>query len=224
MSVISMMQKSVRRSVPNPLDRATVVSVFPRAIREVKHTTQPSVYEIEPGSKDKPAILVVEPSSWWREIDDSQPPLEITNSSIQVANSLVTDYCNGLLACNMGDLMPGLFFVPGECTREDIKTKYNNALEMAIAKQNRWFTRLVQMGDALWARTGGNPLGIPDLMRLAASELGIDKPWVKDFTMVQPVKCVGCGSLRNPDFPICPTCKAIADPEQAKKLGLTFAK
>jgi hypothetical protein len=219
-----MMNRRVVRSAPNPLDKATVVSIFPREIYEVKHTTQPSIYQILAGTKENPAILVVEPSSWWKEVDSQQPLLEITNSSIQVANSIVVDYCNGLLACNMGDMMPGLFFVPGEVSVADIKTKFSSAMSEAEKKQKNWYGRLVQLGDALWARTQGNPLGVPDLMRLAAQELGIDKPWIKDFQSMALVKCISCGNLRNPEYPICPTCKAIADPEKAKKLNLTFAQ
>ena len=108
-------RRTIRAPV-NPMDKSTVVSILPKQIYERKITIQPGVFEIKPGTFENPAILVVGPSSWWREVDIEQPLLEIPVSSIQVADSIVTDYCNGLLACNMDTLMPGLFYLPGEFT------------------------------------------------------------------------------------------------------------
>lgn len=215
-------RRTVRAPV-NPLDKSTVVSIYPKAIHEVKHTIQPGVFDIAAGSFDKPSILVVGTSSWWREIDENQPLLEIPNSSIQVADSIVRDYANGLLGCDMSQNMPGLFYLPGQMTIEVIKKEH--ALELAAAKmkQENWYKLLVKIGDTLWARTNGNPLAISDDMRLAARELNLNnKEWLKDFQTMELVRCVACGSLRNPNYPVCQTCKAVADPEAAKKLNLTF--
>ena len=60
-NVFAMMNRRVVRSAPNPLDKATIVSIFPREIYETKHTTQPSVYHLYPGTFDNPSVLVVEP-------------------------------------------------------------------------------------------------------------------------------------------------------------------
>jgi hypothetical protein len=112
----------------------------------------------------------------------------------------------------------------GDIKSEEIKTKHKSQLDLAERKQKNWYSLLVKLGDSFWARLGGNPLGIPDLCRLAANELGFkDKPWLRDSTIVEMVKCVACGNLRNQEFPICPHCKAVIDTEKAKKLGLTFA-
>jgi hypothetical protein len=102
------------RAESNPLDKSTVVSIYPRELVERKPTIQPGIFTIPAGSIEKPTLVVVGPSSWWRDIDIEQPLLEIVNGSVQVANSIVVDYCNGLLGCNMRDTMPGLFWVPGE--------------------------------------------------------------------------------------------------------------
>jgi hypothetical protein len=63
-------------------------------------------------------------------------------------------------------------------------------------------------------------------MRLAARMLNLEnsKPWMKDIMTMALVHCVACGALRNPDYPVCGSCKAIVDPEKAKSLGLTFAQ
>lgn len=206
-------RRTVRQPV-NPMDKATVVSIYPKAIEEVKHTIEPGRFAIAAGSYEKPALLVVGPSSWWREIDEEQPLLEIPVSSIQIADSVVRDYCNGILGSNMGDIMPGLFYVAGEHTIESIRKSFQKELDKAKIKQHKFYTLLVTLADALWARSQGNPLAISDDMRMAARELNLTetKDWMRDFKMVNMVRCKACGSLKNPDYPICSSCH-FPDPD-----------
>jgi hypothetical protein len=217
-------RRTIRAPV-NPMDKSTVVSILPKHISERKATIMPGFFEIPPGSYDNPSILVVGPASWWREVDENQPLLEIPVSSIQIADSVVRDYANGLLACNMADQMPGLFYLPGEFTVERLKKEHSPLLVKAQAGQKKWFLELVRIADILWSRSNGNPLSISDDARLACKELNItSKPWLGDLQTAELVRCVACGALRNQHFPVCQTCKAIADPELAKKLNITFAQ
>lgn len=218
-------QRRTIRAPQNPLDKSTVVSIFPKELDERKVTIEPGRFIVPAGSFEKPAILVVGPSSWWRDIDDTQPLLEIPQSSIQIADSIVKDYCNGLLGCNMGDAMPGLFYVPGEFDVAGLRKSYQHELENAAKRQKNFYSALVRLADSLWARSNGNPLAISEDMRLAARELNLasKKDWMKDFEMVDMSRCKACGSLRNPEYPVCPTCKAIDDPEKAKTLNIKFA-
>jgi hypothetical protein len=219
------MNRRTIRATVNPLDKSTVVSILPKHISERKATIQPGVFEIPAGSFEKPSILVVGTSSWWREVDENQPLLEIPVSSVQIADSIVRDYCNGLLACNMADMMPGLFYLPGEYTVMKVKADHMPLLLKAKENQKRWFLEIIRVADILWSRSNGNPLSISNDARLACKELNItQKPWLGDQQTAELVRCVACGNLRNNQFPICATCKAIADPELAKKLGLTFAQ
>lgn len=236
-------KKAVRAPI-NPLDKATIVSVLPKEIDEKKPTLTPARWVIPPGAPEKPSIVVVGPSSWWREIDEEQPLLEIPVSSIIIAESVVKDYCNGIVGCNMDDSMPGLFYVPGAkvkdirnpttgqvetvadipATYEWIMKDYKKAIENAVGRQKNWYSALVKMGDSLWARSNGNPLAISDDMRLAARELGLQetKDWMKEFRMVEMARCFACGSLRNPQYPVCQTCKAI-DPNHPHAKDIKFA-
>lgn len=218
------LNKRTHRAPVNPLDKSTIVSIYPRVINERKPTIQPGDFYIDRGSVENPAILVVGPSSWWKEIDENQPLLEITVSSLQVADSVVRDYCNGVLGSNMGESMPGLFWVPGEFTLDELKKQHKSLIEKAANKQKMFYKTVVKLADSLWARTNGNPLVISDDMRLAAKELGLQKDWTRDFQQIESVRCKACGSLKNPQFPVCPTCKAIDDPDLAKKLGIVFAQ
>jgi hypothetical protein len=168
---------------------------------------------------------VVGPSSWWREIDEHQPLLEIPTSAIQVADSIVRDYCVGLLACELNVQQPGIFYVPGEVDLEKLRKDYMPLLIKAQAMQKKWYMELVRIADILWSRSNGNPLSISSDARLACKELNIqNKPWLGDAIAAELIRCIACGSLRNANFPICQTCKAVADPELAKKLNLEFAK
>lgn len=223
--LLSDVRRRTIRAPVNPLDKSTVVSIFPKHILERKHTIQPGVFEILPGSYDRPTVLVVGPSSWWKEIDENQPLLEIPHSSIQVADSIVKDYCNGVLACDMADCMPGLFYIPGEFTVEKLRKEKATELAAANTRQRNWFAALVRMGDALWSRSNGNPLTISDEMKIAARELNlVNKEWLKDSQTMELIRCVACGYLKNPLYPICSNCKAISDPNKAKELGLVFAR
>lgn len=218
-------QPAVRAPI-NPMDKSTVVSIYPFRIIERKATIHPGRFIIEPGSYDNPSLLVVGTSSWWREIDETQPLLEITNSSIQVADSIVRDYCNGLFACNMGDKMPGLFWIPGEIEIVAVKIKYKHLLDLANANQTRYFEELVKQADVLWARTNANPLAISDDMKVAAQELGLkEKSWLKDYIAITEMSsCPACGFLRNNRFPVCHNCKVVVDKEAFNTLGLPYAQ
>jgi hypothetical protein len=202
------------RGEVNPMDKSTIVSICPCVLDDRKCTIQPGHFHLDPGTMVKPSILVVGPSSWWRDIDEDQPLLEIPVSSIQVANSVVRDWCNGILGSNMNDVMPGFFYVTGEHTSDDIKKNYSKKLEEADLKQRKWYQMLIKLADSLWARSNGNPLAISDDMRLAAREMNVtaNKDWMKDFSMVEMVRCKACGSLKNPLYPICAACH-FPDPD-----------
>lgn len=217
--------KRTIRAQTNPLDKCTVFSIYPKDIDETKHTIQPGKFVIEGGRYDKPTSLVVGPSSWWKELEEDQPLLEIPNSSIQVADAIIRDYCNGLLACNMVDVMPGLFFIPGEISLARLLTEHKQVIDRAAANQKRWFTLLVKLADGLWSRSNGNPITISDDMRLAATELGLKgREWLQDFQAQEMIKCVGCGNMRNPLYPICPSCHNVIDVALYEKLNLKSAE
>ncbi len=86
-----MSNRRIVRSVQNPMDRCTIISILPKAISEVKYTIEPGLFNIPPGTPEKPSTLVVGPSSWWKMIDSDQPMVEIPVSSISIADSVIKD-------------------------------------------------------------------------------------------------------------------------------------
>lgn len=223
--LMSDIKRRTIRAPTNPMDRSTIVSILPKRVEERKVTIQPSLFQIEPGSFERPSILVVGPASWWKEIDENQPLLEITHSSVVVADSVVKDYCNGIVGCDMDSHMPGLFYIPGEWTVEKILKEKQGELHIANVKQRNWFAHLVRLADAMWSRSNGNSVAIDDTMKLAARELNLmNKDWLKDSQTMELVRCKACGYLKNPAYPVCSNCKSIDNIEMAKELNLVFAK
>lgn len=209
-SVFAPLNRRTIRAPVNEMDKCTVVSIYPEQITVISPTTQPSTFIVPSGNYDKPGILVVGPVSWWKELEENQPLLEITNSSIQVADSIVKDWANTLIEFNGDSCMPGVFYLQGVVSLIDLKKPENKLrLDKANVAQKTWFSALVRSADSLWARSGGNPLAIPRLSKMAAQELGLDKEWTKDVQLIESVKCQACGTLKNPAFPVCPACKAI---------------
>lgn len=215
-----------QRTPINKNDISTVFSILPKDIKEVKHTLECSKYEIPAGTPENPSSLTVHASSWWREIDPEQPLLEIPVSSVQIAESVVRDYSNGIIMCDMGDVRPGLFWMPGDITVSELKIKHKDVLNQAIKRQENWFKALIRLADSFWARTNGNPLSISDDCRLAARMLNVnDRPWLMEFKMedMKLEPCPACGQLRNSKFPVCMHCKTIVDRAKFDLLGLKTA-
>ena len=202
----------------NPLDKSTLVSIYPKPIEIKNPTLQPGRWNIDAGSMEKPAMLVIGPSSWWKDVGPDEPLIEIVQSSIQIAESLVKDYTNCMFGCNMVDAMIGFFFIPGEVSREELTTskKHQALLAQALKYQSNYYGALIKYADALWARSNGNPLALNDEMRLAAKSLGIqDRDWMKEHVNVGMVPCFACGEFKHPDYAICKACHSI-DPNHPK--------
>lgn len=211
-------RRTIRQDV-NPFDKSTVVSILPKYNQiERKWTIWPGTFEIPYGTFVNPSVLVVGSSSWWADLNPDQPLIEIPVSSVQVAKSIVDDYCNACLGAE-GDSKPGLFWIPGAITVDEVKRKYVEQLNIANARQRNWYATLVKHGDVLWARTMGNPLAISDDMRLAAKELGLEREWISDFKAIEMVRCLYCGNMRNPFYPVCLHCRHVVDKAAYEKLN-----
>jgi hypothetical protein len=216
-------RKTIRAPI-NPLDKATIFSIFPKEIVEVKFTIQPGRFVIPAGTFENPSQLIVGPSSWWAEIDHTQPLLEIPTSAPAIADSVVRDYCNSLLGYSPDNRSPGVFYLAGEVSILELKAKHKELMLGIKERQKNWFVALIDLADALWARSNGNPMVIADDMKLAARELGLEyKDWLKTYTHAELKKCVACGTMITNAVVVCPNCKVVVDVEQFKKLNLQFA-
>lgn len=216
-------RKMPLRMEPNPLDKATIVSVFPKDIYDFKPMVFPGLFQIPAAKQDDFQVVTIGPSSWFKEMEEGQPFLEITHSAVAMADSFIKDYC-AQLGCEMGTKMPGLFYLAGRVSKAEVREKYRDKIELAITKQRGFFENLVKIADVMWARTNGNPLGISDDAKLAATYLGLkDKVWLADFRSMELKPCLSCGELVNYNYPVCKHCKAIINKDLAAKLEIKFA-
>lgn len=218
---------AIQRAPVNPLDKATIVSVYPEDIISVNHTIFPGRFVLPKAPDNDFSLLVVGTSYWVKEMPDDQPYLEMTVPATEVARSIIEDWSNGILGVGE-NRAPGLFYIPGDFDKNTIKTAPTFAVKLGTAKarQKAWFLELVSIADKFWVRTNGQPAAIPDTCKMAAIQLGIkEKEWLnKNEAIAELVRCVACGSLRNSSYPVCPTCKAVIDVEKAKLLKVQFAQ
>jgi hypothetical protein len=217
----------IQRAPVNPMDKATIVSIYPEEIISINHTIFPGRFSIPGTAENDFNILVVGTSYWVKEMPDEQPFLEMTVPATEVARSIIDDWSNGLLGIRE-NRAPGLFYLPGEFDKDTIKMAPTFAVKLVTAKsrQKAWFIDLVSLADKFWVRTNGQPAAIPDTCKMAAMQLNIkEKEWLnKNETIAELIRCVACGSLRNSTYPVCPTCKAVIDVERAKSLKIQFAQ
>src|SRR5215510_13124008 len=231
----SHLRRRTIRGPIHPMDKATIVSIYPRIVPWKNPTVVPGEYLIPSGSLENPTIFIIGPSSWWKDVGLDQPLVEMPQNSMIMAKSVIDDYSTSIQEFTP-DARPGLFFVPGckyeadQVTPSEILTKswilkeYKHLIDQAKARQANWFNALINRGDIDWARTNGNPNSVSDLMRVAANTLGIkDKPWMQNFKTVELRPCIACGNLVNYSFPVCQHCHHVINPEAYKKLNLVKA-
>lgn len=157
-------------------------------------------------------------------MDTFQPLLEIPCGSLQVAHSVVNDYCQGLLGYAADERGPGVFYLQGDVSVARLKEEYQSLLDHNIAIQKAWYATLIDIADALWARSNGNPMVLSLDMKTAALALGMEyKDWMQNYQRVDLIRCVACGNMIANTVIVCPTCKVIVNAARAKELNLQFA-
>jgi len=219
------MRQRLVPSPKNPLDVSTIISIYPMTFTE-KKAMMPEWYTIEAGSIKQPSFKIVEGASAWADRMADMPMLEIPISSISVAESVIRDWMVGIMEVVLGTAQPGVFFLPGSWDMIKLQTDVHaiQVFNTVINMQKAWFLKLINIADAMWARSNGNPLVISELQRIAAEHMQMEeKPWMKNFTVTRMTNCPACGTMVQPGYPICSNCKIIVDPEGFKQLNLSFA-
>lgn len=80
---------------------------------------------------------------------------------------------------------------------------------------------LVRQGDSL--NQEGRSRHITTEMRQAALSLGERRAWADGDAYAAKEPCPACSTLITPGVAVCPTCRAVLDPEKAAKFGLAPA-
>lgn len=217
----------------NPADKATIVSIFPKLIVEIKPTIFPSRYDIPAADKDDFSLLVIESASYYiPSTVEKMPPTEIQINSAALAQSIIDDYLSAIWLSSRGLRSPGVFWIPGAWSKKNILgyvdengVSFQQMLDKAKEAQKLWFLEIMNAADELWARSNGNPRAIPEDARLAADILQVSsqKAWMSNQIASNLNNCPSCGEMINLNYPVCKFCHAVIDAAKAKELDLVFA-
>lgn len=217
----------------NPMDKTTIVSVYPREVVDVKPTLFPGRFVIPASTTDSFSLLVIEGASYFIPSPiEKQPPTEVQVNSMMLAESILHDSIPTMNLVTQG-ARPGIFCIPGEHNKLSIH-KYKHAdgrefkelLETAKGWQANYWTAVIDEADYFWSKSNGNPKVIPEDAKLAVKILGLEKvkPWMNNVVASELINCKACGEMINPNFPVCKHCHAIIDAKKAKDLDIHFAE
>lgn len=201
-------------------DVCTVISLVPFAINEFKPGVHPRRYDIPASVDGKPQVLVVRTGISFVSVADGRPALQMTSGSTDIARAVVDDYIGAQMGVDEG-ATPGLTWVNGEWTAEQVVEKFPDLLKELRERNNQWFLRLVRTGDDDWARYHAHRV-ISDMQRTACKLLNLERDWkVEVKELPKGVRCPGCGSISVVGTAVCGICKCVLDKELHAKL--TFA-
>lgn len=209
--------------IPFSMGNCTVVSILPYPIKESKPSIIPGYFQI-PRCKDpgKPSVLPVGESIHWVEspFKGNVPPMKLTHSPKEVARSIVNDLIEGQLGLD-SDAMPGLFWVEGHWSSEEIVFKHYNKLEEADNRQTKWFSVLVRIADDDWSKYKQHKF-VSDLQRYAARAMGLQREWLTAVIDEINIQCPLCKGFVRPDAIVHSECGFVMKPieyNQFKKDG-----
>ena len=201
---------------------ATVISIVPREVRMHAPGLSPDIFVLPPAAEGDFEILHVKDSFFYvYRLEGEQ--IRVSEPGEIVARSIVTTFLGDQLGMTENGA-PGLFWLPGVFSKEEIQAKYKKELDAARSRQVMWFKELVNLADDSWQK---NHLlrAISETQRDAARRLGLRKEWLVDYK--QLTQCPACGStLPIPDATVCAQCRTIINPaEHARRFAaLTGAK
>lgn len=183
----------------------TIVSIMPMELREYKPLITGGFYI--PPCKDKDEIKILHVPHNRRRIpslDERMTDLTVDVIDETVAKSIVYDLLNATLSATQ-DAHPGIMWLEGQISEEEVRTKYSQQLAELHATQNRWFVNLVKTADDVFARSGMHR-DITDVQRVAAARLGmLDRPWVAKLEQ-KSARCPSCLTMVPAGAKVCFQC------------------
>lgn len=198
------------------MGKTTVVSIFPFDVNEEKPGVYPGRFLIPKAINDKPQTLqVADGFTFYYDIDAKAIKVPILAESL--AQSIVYDFCSSFMSYTP-DAGPGLFWVEGAFTEQEIIDRFADKIIEARNRQTEWFRRICRLADDDWARYGVHK-AISDLQRFAADYLKYDRPWARQIEQARMVSCPACRQTIPDDAMICAQCRTIVKPEEYKARG-----
>lgn len=199
--------------------KATIISLYPQLIAEVKPGLYPGYFTIPPAPLGDFSFLNVGDALYYVDTkNDQRQPVTVDYRTL--AESIVHDFQENQLGRIIGDdetfAEPALFWVEGAFRdKATIKNLFNAEIEAADMKQNRWFAQLVKMADDAFAVSGKHS-AVSLLQRAAAIRLNIQRDW--SVTTDSSDKCPFCKVQLPYGAVKCQNCREIVDPVGYQRL------
>lgn len=197
------------------MDSASVISIVPIAINERKPML-PAEFRFLPARVEEPFILLL-----GKGINDiyvgegrghygpDRSVIRVPIDAEVVAESIVTDWVDVQYGIMKPHAVPGLFWMPGEVTIEQLIG--SEELQRADHYQLNWFKNLVKLADDDWNKYRQHKT-ISDIQRYAAGFLKLERPWLLDTEIVQAMsECPSCFEKVNPRAIVCSHCRFVLD-------------
>lgn len=213
------------------MSRATIISLLPWKLEEEKPGQFPEKYLIDAAPKKGDFSIEVIEDAYYLEFipfsDEKTPPRRVPILSTSVAQGIVDDYLRAQLATSFEFILspegpvqalPGLFWIEGGLSKQEVAEKHGNGLIQNARNMKRWFMNLVKIADDDWARYHRHNV-ISDKQRAAASWLALDREW--NFDVMRPSEvfnCPFCFTQLNPAAAVCFNCKQVVNAERFKAL------
>jgi hypothetical protein len=208
--------------------KSTVISIVPWYIREFKPGLIPGDFFIPPSEGEEPVCLTVRDSIHYVYLDHTRGSMRVIDPSYVVARSIVNDYNSAQMEATVG-CHPGLFWVQGEYTPEQVKKNLAKELDLIKKIQLNWFEALVKVGDDDWEKTRQH-FSISDFQRFAVKRIDPDnrrnRAWIMSSQPLVPQAemtiCPACGSDVVVGVVLCRYCRCVLDP--VKYASMQFAQ
>lgn len=162
---------------------ATIVSIFPFDIREAKPGMIPPEFFIPAAAKGDISILHVGLCKAYIYLDYERGSIPMTEFADIVAQSVVRDFNTAQLEFRGEYCKPGLMFLPGKYTKEQVLKDFAKEVEELKKAQYNWFIQLVKVADDSWNRTKRHS-EISDIQRRAVKELNLTREWVVEYVSI----------------------------------------
>ena len=211
------------------VDISTLVTMMPVALIESKPGLVPGEYTI-PAVNDPMvdlAVVHIYRAKYPVYIDENRPAIVVPEPSDRVADAIIRDYKVAVTGYDAGKAEPGLFWVPGKHTAEEILAKFPDLVEQARNLQTEWFKALFNQAEDDWAKYRIRRM-IGGIQKVAAKALKLEPEWSIDSLVNQAnnpemIPCKYCKSLVNNTAMICPHCSGVLDVERYKKEFVSVA-
>lgn len=198
------------------MSKATVVMMLPYEWHREMSGHNPTYYTFPRAENNDFEVVVIGDTTSWTYIGEGKS-LQRKHLAFDVAKELVDTYIEANLYIS-AEARPGVFYLEGDLTKDDVLDQFSEQLEEVRGKQNNWFVNLIAQADDAWQKHRlHREISTPQ--KLAAIALNQKREWLLDAIVDNTFQaCKACGSTVKAGISICPICKV-----QLKENEFTFA-